>query len=406
MQKPVATQPLSFSIDTLLSLIKNGIEKMDLFAPGANASKVKNVLLANGGDTVVVGFYAKHRRSLDIKTEIANITGFLSATLKGDLYKSINIKYLGVRAYDEDDLELMYAVCSRNTAEITKGNLLEWIRLAWFQENTPDYRQARAKTIISDIENALRKAISKGYQNRYGATWWDAAIDPKIGKSIKNTYNNQFGSVISDGEILIDYAYTLDLKKIVSADWGTFRRLFSRKATFEDLMVKLNEIRREEAHNREISELHLTDLEYIHDELLVKIAELYPEVTVNYMVENWRLKIKEALIMPPTCIYTMEEFNKQDLFEKLRLISEDTQVQITYWTNVISKFKSLKPPPAKRIKHQTLTTLLDELLVINKLKLKRIQDLELDDVHEISSRLHQQLKKMDDFSKEFLLSES
>lgn len=399
--------PIVMSIDSLFSVIKFGLENADTFAESAKKVSVKAVSMTNGGDTILVEFYAQHSKLLDVKGEMAFIMSFLSGFLKDDPYKDILIKLFGVKAYDQSDVEIMYAVNTKDAAAaIANGNSIEWFKTTLFQENTADYRLARAKTMISDIENGLRKVIKGLYENRLGLDWWDAVIEPKVNASIKSTYMNQFGAEISDGNILINYAYTLDLKKIVSADWGTFRHLFNNKIAFENVMVELNSIRREEAHNRDITEAHLIDLERIYNALLGEIANLYSDVTVNYMVENWRSKIKSAMSNPVGCAYTMDEFNKKDLEGKRQLIITDCNAQIAYLSNLVAKLNSLSPPLSKRRKHEEMILLLDGLLNLQQQKLQRTQDLQFDDVQEIISAIQQQMMKMDVFSREFLLHES
>lgn len=403
----IDTPSVAMTVESLLSVIQFGIEHMDLLAEGAKAAKVKAVSLSNGGDTLIVDFTAHAKRSLDIKVEIASIMAYLSSSFNIEIYKDINIQYFAVRAYDDNDVEILYAISSKASAEaIAKSNSIEWLKTTLFQENTPDYRLARAKTMISDIENGLRKIINNLYETKVGAQWWDLAIDPKTSAHIKNIYNNQFGCEISDGAILINYTFTLDLKKIVSADWSTFRHLFSKKDDFENEMVELNNIRREEAHNRDITERHLIDLERIYNSLLGKISVKFPDIIVNYLVENWRFKIKEIMLFSSKCVYDMDEFNAQDLLGRHQLLIADTKAQITFWGNIIAKLKSLSPPPSKKRKHEELDSILTKIVEIQKLKLQRTENFQFDDIKEIILSMQEHLKKLDVFSKEFLLGES
>jgi hypothetical protein len=406
-KESITDTTINMSNDSLLSIIKFGLENGNVFADGAKKVNVKAVSTINGGDTILVEFYAQHSKALDIKWEMAYIMSFLSSFLKDELYNDTHIKMFGVKAYNQNDVEIMYAINTKaGAAAIANGNSIEWFKTTLFQENTADYRLARAKTMISDIENALRKVIKDLYESKLGAGWWDAVIESKVSSVIKGIYKNQFGSEISDGSILINYTFTLDLKKIVSADWGTFRHLFDKKIAFEQAMVDLNVIRREEAHNRDITEAHLADLERIYYTLLGEIASLYPDVTVNYMVENWRSKIKSAMSTPIGCIYTMDEFNEKDLEGRRQLIITDCNAQIVYLGNIVRKLNSLSPPVSKRKKHEEMISLLNGMLSLQEQKLQRTQDLQFDDVQEIINAIQQQKMKMDIFSYEFVLQES
>jgi hypothetical protein len=398
---------INISIEGLISLMKFGLENVNAFAEGAKKVNVKAVSIVNGGDSVLVEFYAQYSKSFDIKGEIGFIMSFLSGFLKGDPYQDILIKFLCVKAYDQFDVEIMYAVNTRTSAAtITNGSSIEWLKTTLFQENTADYRLARAKTMISDIENGLRKVICNLYENKLGSEWWDNVIEPKLGGSIKNTYKNQFGAEISEGKTLINYAFILDLKKIISADWGTFRHLFNTKIVFENEMVELNQIRREEAHNRDITEVHLSNLERIYDALLGEIARIYLDVTVNYMIENWRYKIKEAMANPKGCAYTMDEFHNEDLEGKRQLIILDCNNQISFLNNAVAKLDTLTPPLEKLKKHKELISLLKDMSDLQQKKLGRTEDLQFDDIQTIIEEIQQQTNKMDVFSREFLLHES
>lgn len=400
--------PIAMSGESLCSVIKFGLENGNVFAEGAKKVNVQNISLANGGDTILVEFYPENSKALDIKGELAYIMSFLYSYLQGEFDGNSEIKIFGVKAYDSNDKEIMYAVNTKvaAAAAITNGNSIEWFKTTLFQENTADYRLARAKTMISDIENGLRKVINNIYKNKFGTLWWDHIIEPKLSASIKGTYKNQFGSDISDGSILINYTFTLDLKKIISADWGTFRHLFDNKTGFEKIMVDWNVIRREEAHNRDVSEVQLVELEQVYDALLGEIAALYPEVTVNYLIDNWRSKIKLAMANPVRCIYTMDEFNKEDLMGKRQLIIRDCNSQILYLNSLVSKLKSLKPPLSKRKKHEEMILLLNGFLILQQQKLQRTEDWQFDDLQNLLTEIEQHGAKMDAFSRDFLMQES
>lgn len=398
---------IKLSAESLLSVIVFGLEHGGILVRNNIKVNVKTVSFANGGDTILVDFYAQHPKSNDIKGEIAYIMSYLFSFLKNDAYNEFHIKMFAARALDKSGIEIMYAINNRDAAEaIINGKAIEWYKTTIFQENTVDYRLSRAKTMISDIENGMRKAISKTYESKLGAEWWDAVIESKLSKSIKGTYENQFGSQISDGNILINYTYTLDLKKIISADWGTFRHLFDSKMGFEAIVVELNNIRREEAHNRDISEIQLLDLERIYDSLLGEIADLYPEVTTNYLVENWRTKIREAMVNPVSCAYTFEEFATQDITGKRNLIIKDCNAQIGYISNVVSKLISLKPPAAKRKKHKEMIALLEEMVILQRQKLQQTESLEFENYRDLINTINEHIKKMDIFSQDFLIAES
>src|SRR5690606_23545517 len=141
--------------------------------------------------------------------------------------------------------------------------------------------------IISEIETTLRHVIKDVLKNKYEENWWNISMNTKLGFSIKEVYLNQFEVEISDGNILINYAYLLQLKKIISTYWPLFKHLFSSKFDVETAIEKLNKIRREEAHNRVISDMQIAELNNIYTLLLSRIAEKYLDLLPNYLIENW-----------------------------------------------------------------------------------------------------------------------
>lgn len=406
MNKPADDGQITFSIATICGFIKTGLEHLDTFQDKVKNIKVKQITVMNE-DTLLCEFYPLGSHSLEVKQEMAVIMSFLSAFFKNDPYEGIHFGYFTARAFDQQEDELMYAVSSRaSAATISNGNSIEWLRTTFFQENTPDYRLSRAKTIISDIENALRTVIKKILLKKFGVDWWNLGIDKVFGDPVKKTYTNQFGDSIEDGEVLINYTFTLELKKIISADWGRFKHLFDKKTGFEDAMVELNVIRREEAHNRPISRQHLVDLDRLYKELLSGIEVHYPDMVLTYLAENWKTKIASIFTMQPKITYTMEEFSVVDDEGKRLLIIKDCRLQIEYLENQLTKLNSLIIPVSKSMKHKGMTDLLLGYKILQEQKLNCALNRTWEEVSTISANIALQGQKMNVFSQQLLLEES
>lgn len=401
-------EKLTISTDELLKIIHFGLENLATLAPKLKSIRVKNVSLSSV-NTILCEFYSNFTRALEVKQEIGPLIGFLSGLLKDDIYKDIKINYFAVKAYSDNDTELLFAISTRAAATAAgEGNSIEWLKNTYFQENTPDYRLSRAKTFVSDIENSLRKVIKDIYKEKYGNNWWDLRIEKTIDKSVKSTFTNQFGETTTEGDALINYTFTLDLKKIVSADWGAFKHLFNKKTEFESKMVRLNEIRREEAHNREITEHHLKDLEGIYDFLLSEIVLLYPSIDLSYLVEHWRSKIKLILVYENHIdpIYSAEEFERSSDEEKRRLMIADSTSQINFVDKLVSDLHSISPPISKKRKHLELSEILVQYGELQRQKRECVQNMDNDRVPEILSAIQTQIQLMNCFVNDFLLSES
>lgn len=406
MSKPADNGQTTFSVTTICGFIKTGLEYLDTFQDKVKNVKVKQITVMNE-DTLLCEFYPLGLHSIEVKQEMAVIMSFLSTFFKDDPYEGIHFRYFVARAFDQQEDELMYAVSSRaSAATISNGNSIEWLRTTLFQENTPDYRLFRAKTIISDIENALRIVIKKILLRKFGVDWWNLGIDKVFGDPVKKTYTNQFGDSVEDGEVLINYTFTLELKKIISADWGSFKHLFDKKTAFEDAMVELNVIRREEAHNRPISRQHLVDLDRLYKVLLSGIEIHYPDMVLSYLAENWKIKIASIFTVQPKQAFTAEEYAVLDDEGKRLVIIEDCRQQIEYLENQLTKLNSLIVPVSKSGKHKEITDLLEGFKALQERKMDCALNRATGEVSVILAEIELHGQKMNVFSKQLLLEES
>jgi len=391
----------------LISSIKFGLSNMALLADGAKNFRVKDVYLQNADDTLTCEYTSEFRKALDVKTEISTIMSFCASFLKGEFEKIAPISKIAVKALNEDGSEIMFAISSIQTAGIIASpNSLEWLRATYFQENTEDYRMSRAKTMISDIENGLRRVIVEIYEKKYGVNWWNLIIEAKIRTKTEEMYDSNFGVTIHNGDVLINYTFTLDLKKIISADWGSFRHLFVSKQEFEEDMVELNTIRRDEAHNRSISESNLSAMERLYQKLMTKIAQEFTGIEFNFMVENWKLGIKKVMGNSYNATYTNDQFEACDLEEEqLKLVFNECQSIIAYLQSIMDKLAELIPPLSKKHLHDKLIELFAIYCRLERVKLVLIEEHNWDEISFILGQIESHKAEMDEFSTQFLLSE-
>ena len=162
-----------------------------------------------------------------------------------------------------------------------------------FQENSEDYRLAQAKQIISEIENGLREIVKLKFKDKFGDEWWDNEIGNKIKRDVKKIYFNNFGVDCNDGNVLIAYTFTLQVKEIILSNFNLFANYFQSPVQFESSMDSLNKLRREEAHNRPVSHLDLENLKYLHQDLLSVVLLDLKSFQSVFLTENWRSKIKK-----------------------------------------------------------------------------------------------------------------
>ncbi|MCS4238684.1 hypothetical protein M2306_001076 [Myroides gitamensis] len=396
------------TIESLIGILKLGLENLNALNKKNKNINVRDILVINE-DTLCCNFYPDAEKSMDVKLEIATIMSFFNGFFSNDGYEGICFSHYTVRAFDKNNVEVIYAISSKTTAAlIANGNSIDWLKSTLFQENTSDYRLSQAKTIISEIENCLRELIKVKLNAKYGENWWDISLDNKLGKSVKDTYSNQFGVECNDGDILILYTFTLQLKKIITANFNMFKTYFDDLSSFNNQMDNLNLIRREEAHNREITESHLIQLNNLHERLLSKVLVELTGFQSIYLTENWKLKIKKIFIEKPfKSIYSEQDvLNEENLISKIQKSKKNTEHLISYLNETIIKLKSISAPIHKKTTHRDLVKnlavfreLQDELLLAHS-------KFDKDNLNSIVIRINTHKKVMDDFVYNYLLNES
>tara|TARA_R110002020_G_scaffold105483_1_gene246064 strand:- start:1950 stop:3146 length:1197 start_codon:yes stop_codon:yes gene_type:complete len=395
-------------LQDIIGIIRFGLENSDTL--GADCKKVRVIEISViNEDTLCCDFYSNSTNSIDIKMEIVNIIGFFNGFFRNDKFEEISFAYYAVRAFDINNVELIYAISSKSTAElIGKGNSIDWLKSTFFQENTDDYRLAQSKRIIAEIENCLRELVKTKLNEQFGDNWWDKSLGSNLGKDVKQTYFNQFGVDCNDGDILITYRYTLQLKKIISTHYKLFKPYFTSLADFDIQMDNLNKIRREEAHNRRITEKNLTDLSALHEKLTAKILLELTTFQSGYLTENWRLKIKKIMVERQyKSIHDGQAvLDETDLSIKLQKTTQNIENLISYLSETIIKLKSVSTPVHKKPTQLELVNVLEKF---KDLQIELLQTSTRLDEREIKltvAKIDEHKKVMDNFVGDFLLAES
>jgi len=259
LNTPTNSSRASSSIEKILEFVKFGLSKESAVGYALNNKiNIRNILLINS-DTLVCEFFPYSQDSIGIKTEIGFIISFLEAFFRDNLHTP-EIENYGVKAFDENNQEILYALSSKQAAKaIGNGQAIEWLKNTIFEDNSEDFRLQQTKRKISEIEHALRRLICN-ILSKKDEYWWANCIRRKIRDSAENAFENQKGVTISLGDELIDFTYLLQLKTIIIDNWRDFSSIFSNKNTFENSIESLNVIRRNEAHNRTISHSEIKDL--------------------------------------------------------------------------------------------------------------------------------------------------
>lgn len=393
--------------ENLLIFLKTGLENIHLLNPKCPEISVKEISVVNE-DNLCCIFYPKSSKSNDIKLEISSIMGFFNGFFRENLHENINFSHYMVRAFNSSNEEVLYALSTKSTAElIGTGKSIEWYKLTLFQENTDDFRLTQTKQIIYEIENCLRELVKLKLSNKYGENWWGLSLNNKLGNDVKETYKNQFGEEINDGNILIQYTFTLQLKKIISTHFNLFKSYFSKLDEFNSQMDLLNKIRREEAHNRIITIELLEKLKELHENLISKALFELSNFQSVFLNENWKLKIKTIM---NTSEYkpkynNSEIQNETNLVIKLIKIKENINNLIIFLDEKVIKLKSVIAPIQKKETQKEIVFYFEKLKNLQLSLLKETETLNTERISEINSEIQKHQIEMDIFSKNFVINE-
>lgn len=396
------------NLQNITGIIKFGLENLNTLSEGSKRVRVIDISIMNE-DTLCCNFYSYAENSLDIKLEIASIMGFFNGFFRNDGFEGISFAQYAVKAFDRNNVELIYAISSKTTAElIGTGNSIDWLKSTIFQENTEDYRLTQSKRIIAEIENCLRELVKTKLYKKFGNNWWDNSLDNKLGKAVKETYFNQFGTECNDGNVLISYTFTFQLKKIISTHFNLFKSYFDSLVDFDNQMDNLNKIRREEAHNRSISESQLTELNDLHEKLISKALLELTAFQSAYLTENWKLKIKKIMIERTyKPIYNGQAvLDEKNLVAKLQKSKQNTEHLISYLDDTIIKLKSISTPIHKKATQRDLVNVLEKFRELQTDFLQTHSTLDENEIKSTVTKIDKHKKVMDNFVGEFLLAES
>lgn len=397
-----------FSVSKILSLLKTALQNLNLVDKEVSNVAVKKVDLLNN-KTLECQFYANSNNSIDIKIEAGAVMGALHGFFKDDSFKNIQLNYYTVRAFNKENVELMYVISSKEVAALVgQGNSLDWMKSSIFQENTLDYRLSVAKRQISEIENALREVIVDRLSKKHGKDWFICSIGKKLRENIIGTYYNQFGIEIEDGDVLIKYSFLLQLKKIICTNWKDFSDLISNKIKFEEAITELNSIRREEAHNRDISAEHLEKLKEIYEFILIGITEKYPDIIPHFLIDNWKIQIKDIMLSDKLEMVYSDNEIQSETNNGLKLAKTVLNLQklINYIKDKELRLKSVVVPVQKLNTHRELIGVLNKYRILHEELIECGKTGILEVVQNKQKEIESCKKTMDDFVSKFLLHES
>jgi len=387
---------MQLSIEYLCNTIKFGLQQEP--QDSKNKIKVINVKLLNNS-IIVCEFYPYSKGTIEIKVEMAYIISFIASFFGEDNFGHETIKSFGARAYSENDEEIMYAISSKESANfLSQGNSIEWMKGTIFQENTEEYRLHLAKSKVSELEKTLRKMIANVLAEHEGKDWWNTCVDLKI----KEAVNEKFPTCEETLLVLelIEYTYLVDLQKIISDNWKYFNSIFESKTKLKKAIGSLNKIRIDEAHNRTITNDSIKKLERIYSEIMSKVANSYPELVSNYLIENWRIQVKDIVN------YYVD--NKVEIKSgcKLEQAIALTNTMIQQLKDVEIKLASVPIPLAKQSLHHELARLFNTMRILFEKMVTNAENGDVINVEKNSKSIEENNLKIRKFTEKYIFSEA
>jgi len=365
---------LTANKESFFGLVEVGLKTMHLYsdAQSVNATRVYEM-----NNALIVEFVPQSYETLDIKLELAAVMGFLHGLLKEEYdYESRFSNFCG-KAITTENEELMYVVCSPRVAGyIGEGRSIEWLRNSHFQINTPEQRLTMAKTRVSRIENGLRELIDVVLTELHGETWFTSNPNGIVPKATENTFKNASKNVQNKSTLTsrqsLNYVYLDDLRNLLISNWENFSNYYDSRSDFNNKMKELNLLRRDEGHNREISQTAFNALEALQQYFMEGICQKLPYAAEGYLVENWRnslSSIGKSLL---------EVQRPEDWTNPIQLVNYLTDLKDT----ILSSKQSMgmvTVPPGKRNVHSEFVSILSE---IHKILAELLSCIESGDVNQ------------------------
>ena len=282
----------------LCNCIESGLGAVHQLSNGQLENvRVKAVTIDNL-HLLTCSYYSRLRDIMDLKIEMKTIQSIMAPILDGQVVVQADIKRIATVAFDDDDNELGYAICSLEI--LGRNDEITWLQNSLFQFDSPETRSQTAQGKIAEIEKALRKLIAAELKATYGEDWWSNALSQNNRQKAESLYINKFGSLPDETSHLLDYVYLRDVKKMIINQWNVFDRYFPAltQNQFSAMIDDLNDVRNDLAHQRLISPQTAREVERTYQTLLCTIAESFPELVPTYLLDNWSEQTQQLATLP------------------------------------------------------------------------------------------------------------
>jgi hypothetical protein len=394
---------VKLDLEFALDFLRQGLNKTKM--GGSSSSEYYNltgVKLVNG-DTILIEFYANKLTSIEIKTEIMAIVSATYAFLDDNPLVTLKIENIATNALDSDGRQLMYSFSSIMAAQYaSKGQPIEWLNGSIFNDSTAGGGLQVAKNRIYQIENALRDIIDQVMSLASGPGWWNNLLPIRVRSGAEKAFRKKFGQAPPKARDLLNYTYLPNLKDVVLENWPLFGSIFTNRLSFENDMNELNDIRRDESHNRKIGQSSVSDLENIYTRLMGNISLYCQEIVPGYLLENWRSRVADAVenykkLHPE--ITREDKENPQIVIDKFKQL-----IDLSAATRQV--ISSIVIPPGKNDISEELICIFTELHDALTAMLGHAKDGRIREMESAANRHQEVIRSMDDFAVKYLLEES
>ena len=393
---------VSYKINDVLKIIKDGLENYDKLSQTNHKYVVKDVKYLNG-ETVVVSYITDKKNSMDIKIEMGEIVAFIGSfflTETEGLLVDIP-KFIGVKAYNLDNIQILYVVSSISSAkDISEGKSIEWLKNSHFEDTTQDFILKLVKGQISTIEKSLRKLIYSELYKNHQNDWIQKIV--KYTEMVK-LYKKNTADIPPNlySESILDYSFLPDLKIIIENNFSDFSKYFKDKNTFIDNMNRLNKIRRDESHNREISIQQKNELESIYNYLLENISKVDPNIVPQYIIDNWHQQLFRIINIMQKSIPSLQEEDRHNYTKTMLAMKQ-------YWEAVDiahSDLDNILIPLNKKDIHDRFNKLLNDLKSTLGNMISFGESVKVSDLEKKFVKYQELMQEVKDFEKHYLISE-
>lgn len=391
------------TIDQSIKFLEFGFSNYSKLSNSKSKFKINRIYYSQQ-NTLVVEYITTKKEPVDVKVELGEIISFigsfyLSETIEGPEYEIP--MFFAAMALNENKHKLIYAVSSHDAARnIMKGNSIEWLKNTIFEDQTSDFLITQAKLKVSKIENALREIIYNILENEKSEDWY-LSIDSKIFKDAYRAYKKATNNDDKSNSTILNYTYLPQLKTIIENNWNLFEIIFDDKNKFIQAMNDLNKIRRDESHNREITETILNNLREVYELIMSCIAKINPEIIPHYIIENWRNSLFNIVDKLKSAIPLIDEKDRYNINKNLTAIKTFKNAI----SSAVEDLEELIYPLDKKKLHCKLLLIFKDLNNILKNMIQYGEKLKPNELENEFTKYSRKMNELNKFQEEYLLSE-